>query len=507
MIDGKDLPATSGSQDAQKISSPRTGWPAGTSSGNDLYSDLFSAPGADTPTGSAASGANLPSLAQTDPLSPGRPITAPKCPLTFEEAGIGMMTLADLLLKHLYLQGNLLGVQLARQVRLPFQLVEEALRFLKTEKCLEVVSGDLIGPASYRFNLTEICRRRAQECFSHCRYVGPAPVSLAAYIDQCRLQQVSTVACDLDALRGAFDGLIIRRGLLEELGPAVCSGRSIFVYGPPGNGKTMIGKGLGRFLNQHGGEIYIPYAIDAEGSIINLFDPSIHNSTDQEELSADHSLLSTMSVGVGGETPNTDLRWRRIRRPVVITGGELTLEMLDLRYNKESNFYNAPLHIKANGGVFLIDDFGRQIVSPRDLLNRWILPLEDHVDFLTLATGKKLAIPFEQLIVFSTNLDPRELVDEAFLRRIRHKIKIGPPTRDVYNEIFEICCRQRNIPFDARAVDYLFSNYYDLGKPPRASDPRDLLEIALSICRFRNQEVSLNPELLAEATERFFCQM
>ena len=192
---------------------------------------------------------------------------------------------------------------------------------------------------------------------------------------------------------------------------------------------------------------------------------------------------------------------------MVITGGELTLEMLDLRYNKTSNFYTAPLHIKANSGVFLIDDFGRQIVSPRDLLNRWILPLEERIDFLTLATGKKFSVPFEQMIIFSTNLDPRELVDEAFLRRIRHKIQIGPPDRGLFTEIFQLCCKQRDIPFAESAVEYLFSTYYDRGKPPRSSDPRDLLEIAQSICRFRGQPAVLTPELIGEASERFFCQL
>jgi SpoVK/Ycf46/Vps4 family AAA+-type ATPase len=192
---------------------------------------------------------------------------------------------------------------------------------------------------------------------------------------------------------------------------------------------------------------------------------------------------------------------------VIVTGGELTLEMLDLRYNRTSNFYTAPLHLKANGGVFLVDDFGRQIVSPRDLLNRWILPLEEKIDFLTLATGKKFAVPFEQLIVFSTNLEPRELVDEAFLRRIRHKLRIGPPDRPTYERIFDLCCRQRRIPGSRAAVDFLYSAYYDRGKPPRASDPRDLLEIAQSICRFRKQEMVLTPELMAEATRRFFAQV
>ncbi len=506
MIDRNDFESDA-HHPADKASQP-PGWPGVSQTGGDLYADLFSSPSPPPlgdPAGKLPAAIPPATSPRTSPAVPqGEP---PSCPMTLEEAGLGLMTLADLLLKHLYLQGNMLGVQLARNVRLAFQLVEEALRFLKAEKCLEVVSGDLIGPASYRFNLTEIGRRRAQECFQQCRYVGPAPVSLEDYVAQCRKQRVSSVPCHTEALRLAFQDLIVRPGLLEELGPAVCSGKSIFVYGPPGNGKTMIGKGLGRFLNDHGGEVYVPYAIDAEGSLITVFDPTIHVPTDHHELGYEQSGLSALSVGLGGEPLNADLRWRRVRRPVVITGGELTLDMLDLKYHTESNYYNAPLHIKANSGVFLIDDFGRQIVSPRDLLNRWILPLEEHVDYLTSATGRKLAVPFEQLIVFSTNLDPRELVDEAFMRRIRHKIRIGPPTREIYSEIFQLCCRQRNMAFDARAVDYLFTNYYDQGKSPRSSDPRDLLEIALAICRFKRQDVSLHSELLAEAAERFFCQM
>jgi hypothetical protein len=191
----------------------------------------------------------------------------------------------------------------------------------------------------------------------------------------------------------------------------------------------------------------------------------------------------------------------------VITAGELTLDMLDLRYHSSSNFYTAPLHIKANCGVFLIDDFGRQIVSPRDLLNRWILPLEERVDFLTLATGRKFSVPFEQLIIFSTNLDPRELVDEAFLRRIQHKIEVGPPDRGLFTEIFKLCCAQRTIDFNPKCLTYLYETFYDKGKLPRSSDPRDLLEIVRSICRFRRQDVVITEELMAEAAHRFFVQM
>jgi hypothetical protein len=432
----------------------------------------------------------------------------PAAPETLQEAGLTLGQLSELLVKQIYMSGSLTGYQLAGHLRLPFSVADEGLRFLKDEKCIDVASGEMIGRISYRFQLTELGRVRAKEAFEQCRYVGPAPVPLKQYVQQCRLQTVSGISCNPGALTAAFEDFIIRPGLLEELGPAVCSGKSIFIYGPPGNGKTLIAKGLGRFLNRHGGEIYIPYALQAENSVVTMFDPTIHETTDDAELRnanvADRELDPDACASFEQAT-GIDLRWRRIRRPVVVTGGELTLEMLDLRFNSTGNFYTAPLHIKANGGVFLIDDFGRQIVSPRDLLNRWILPLEERVDFLTLATGKKFSVPFEQLIIFSTNLDPTELVDQAFLRRIRHKIGIAGPGRDMYEKIFRLCCEQRKIVYNPAAVQFLYANYYDQGRLARSSDPRDLLDIVVSICRFHGTPVTLTEELISAATERFFC--
>lgn len=463
----------------------------------ELYLDLFE---------EAASGARPSPAQRADAGTLNAPknfkdVAPPRSPQTLSQCGLSLMQISDLALKHLYLHGTLLGVDIARHMRLPFNIVDEALRVLKTQKAIEVSSGDIIGTASYCFNLTEIGTRRAKEALEKCGYVGPAPISLEQYVRQCKEQAVSRIDCSPEALRDAMEGMILRDGLLSELGPAVCSGKSIFIYGPPGNGKTIVAKALGKFLNEYGGEVYVPYAIQAENAVITLLDPTIHQTTDDSELySVDGSTEELMS-------DHLDRRWRRVRRPVVITGGELTLEMLDLRYNSGSNFYNAPLHIKANGGVFLIDDFGRQLVSPRDLLNRWILPLEEHADYLTLATGKKIEVPFEQLIIFSTNIDPRELVDEAFLRRIRHKIRIDSPTREVYEEIFELASRMRGHDYDPKVVDYLFENFYNRGKPPRSSDPRDLLEIAESICRFTGQTVAVCPEIIAEATQRFFCSV
>lgn len=435
----------------------------------------------------------------------------PSSPRTLRESGLSVNQVCDLILKQLYLQGTLLGVELARNARLPFNVIDECLQFLKDDRCIEVTSGDVIGRVSYRFALTETGRTRAKEAFEYCRYVGPAPVPLEKYVEQCRRQAVSGINCTSEPLLEAFESLIIQPHLLAELGPAVCSGKSIFLYGPPGNGKSQIAKGLGKFLNLHGGEIYVPYAIQSENSIVTVFDPSLHHSTDDEELSAlmgdTKNAQTHQDVNHLLHENHPDMRWRRVRRPVVVTGGELTLDMLDLRFNQASNFYVAPLQVKANGGVFMIDNFGRQIAKPRDLLNRWILPLEERIDYVTLATGKKFPVPFEQLIIFSTNLDPGDLVDDAFLRRIRHKIKIDTPARELYTEIFNLCCTQQQIPFEPRAVEYLYANFYDHGQLPRSSDPRDLLEIVQSICRFRNQRLVLTQELVDEAAQRFFAKV
>jgi hypothetical protein len=262
-------------------------------------------------------------------------------------------------------------------------------------------------------------------------------------------------------------------------------------------------RSIGEFMNQAGGAIYVPYAFLAEGSVITVYDPSLHQVDDNADASfidPDSSVKRLLNTGA------VDPRWVRIRRPVIVTGGELNLQMLDLRYNVESKFYQAPIHFKANGGVFLIDDFGRQLVSPKDLLNRWILPLEDRHDFLTVASGKKFQVPFEQLIIFSTNLDPKALVDDAFLRRIRHKVGINAPQRDVYDRIFASNCKRLGMNYDASAVDFLYERYYTKGRTPRASDCRDLLETVQSICRYRRQPVHLTRDLMIEAAASFIAE-
>jgi len=461
---------------------------------HDLYSDLFAR-----------------SQRSPEMPSPAAPTAPPRQPNTLADSGLTLGFLSELVLKLLYVHGSLLGQDIAHQIRLVFPIVDEALRFLKDQRCIEVSSGELVGRVSYRFALTELGRLRAREVFEQCRYVGPAPVAMEQYVAQSRRQTVTGLPCTPAALKQAFQDFILRPGLVDELGPAVCTGRSIFVYGPPGNGKTVIAKGLGRYLNAFGGEIYVPYALLAENTIITVYDPVLHQTTDDGDLARRGVIPRTAATAeattVSAPETSIDLRWRRIRRPVIITGGELTLEMLELQHHKVGNFYNAPLHIKANGGVFLIDDFGRQLVSPRDLLNRWIVPLEERIDYLTLTTGRKFALPFEQLIIFSTNLDPKDLVDDAFLRRIRYKVRVDPPTREVFQQIFDAACQQRGLPSGTAVVEHLFQTYYDHGRPPRSSDPRDLLDLVQAECRFHGRPVEWSEALVAHTAQRLFHQM
>ena len=428
---------------------------------------------------------------------------APLSPESIKESGLTTGFLCDMLLRTLYARGVTLGRDLGQFLCLPFKVIREPLRFLKDEKLIQVDGGDLVGEVSYRFSLTDLGRSRAKAAMEQCAYVGPAPVPLEDYVEQCYRQTVSGLECFPEALKAPFGHLVLKEEMFNNIGPAIISGRSVFIYGPPGNGKTAMARAIGDFMNTAGGSIYIPYAFVADNNIITVFDPSLHVIDDTATEYADDSDATVRKLLSSGAV---DQRWVRIRRPVIVTGGELNLAMLDLKYSQESKFYQAPIHFKANGGVFLIDDFGRQLVSPKDLLNRWILPLEDRHDFLTVASGKKFQVPFEQLIIFSTNLDPKALVDDAFLRRIRHKVGIQAPQRDVYEKIFASNCKRLGMNFDASAVDYLYERYYTKGRTPRASDCRDLLETVQSICRYRRQPVHLTRDLMIEASASFIAE-
>ncbi|MFO0846187.1 MAG: ATPase [Gemmataceae bacterium] len=426
---------------------------------------------------------------------------APSAPETMQQTGLTLGFLSDMVLRTLYMRGGLLGLDLARLLCLPFKVIQEALGFLKHEKCIEVLGGDLIGSISYKFNLTDLGRRRAQEAFKMCAYVGPAPVPLEDYVEQTYRQAVTAIDVSPEALRAAFSHLVVSDELFNAVGPAVVSGKSVFIYGPPGNGKTAMAQSIGNFMNTSGGEIYIPYAFLAEGAIITLYDQAVHERADGEgeDRMEDNEATIRRLLNTG----TVDMRWVRVKRPVIVTGGELNLHMLDLKYSSESNYYQAPMHVKANGGVFLIDDFGRQLCSPKELLNRWIVPLENRVDYLTLASGQKFQVPFEQLTMFSTNLDPKDLVDDAFLRRMRHKVEIKAPERDIYERIFLNYCKKLGMNPCPDSVEFLYERYYHRGRSPRASDCRDLLETVASICRFRRIPVQLTKNLMIDASSSF----
>jgi hypothetical protein len=288
-----------------------------------------------------------------------------------------------------------------------------------------------------------------------------------------------------------FSHLIISDKVLEQLGPAVNAGKAIFLYGAPGNGKTVIAEGMGRTI---GGDMHVPYAIDVDGQIMTMYDPITHHAIEAE----------SGTTSVIAQKPE-DRRWVRIRRPVDMVGGELTLDMLDLRFNALSKFYEAPIQLKANGGVFLVDDFGRQRSRPQDLLNRWIVPLESRFDFLTLHTGKKFQVPFDVLTVFATNLDPDSLADEAFLRRIPYKIPITDPSLDEFTRIFELNCRRRKLRFHRVMVAYLQRRHYTpLGRALRSCHPRDLLDQVAALCRYRGIEPVITRELIDAACASYF---
>ncbi len=424
--------------------------------------------------------------------SPARPMP-PAPPATLQETGLHPDTLSQLMLKTL-VAGETSGTVLSEKLRLPYSVLDALLQHARIEKLIEVRGAAGVGSAGYRYALTDLGRDRANQFLDQSRYVGPAPVPLDQYNAYVRACMAARPYVRKETLATGFENLIVSKGMFDQLGPAVNSGKSLFLYGAPGNGKTVVAEGIGRALGE---SMHIPHAIDVDGQTITMFDPVSHQSRSQ----ADGGLQSVITNAV------YDRRWEAIRRPVVVVGGELTLEMLDLTFNPIARFYEAPIQMKANGGVFVVDDFGRQRIPPRDLLNRWIVPLESRVDFLTLHTGRKFEIPFNVLIVFATNLKPESLADEAFLRRIPYKILAKNPTVDEYCRIFEMNCRKRGIAFDPVLVEYLLRKYYQPRKlQMRACHPRDLVEQVVNNCRYQGREPVISRELLDAACDSYFLE-
>jgi hypothetical protein len=419
-----------------------------------------------------------------------KPSLAPATPTSLEDTGLTAGQIEQLLVKTLH-DGELTGLAVSDRMKLPYAILEPLIERLRGERLVEVRGAAGNSTSTYRYALTDAGRDRAQQYFEISRYVGAAPVPLASYVSYMTALAAARGYMDRERLTAGFSHLIISDKVLEQLGPAINAGKAVFLYGAPGNGKSVIAEGMGRTI---GGDMHVPYAIDVDGQVMTMYDPITHHAIEPE--AATSSVIAPKPE---------DRRWVRITRPVVMVGGELTLDMLDLRFNPLSKFYEAPIQLKANGGVFLVDDFGRQRNRPQDLLNRWIVPLESRIDFLTLHTGKKFQVPFDVLTVFATNLDPESLADEAFLRRIPYKIPIVDPSVDEFTRIFELNCRRRKMRFHRVMVAYLQRRHYNpVGRPLRSCHPRDLLDQVTALCRYRGVEPVITRELLDAACASYF---
>ncbi|MBE2267684.1 MAG: ATP-binding protein [Anaerolinea sp.] len=413
---------------------------------------------------------------------------------TLNDTGLNLLAVADLVLKVLYFGGYMPGHAIADIVKLPFTgVLDSVIDFLKREKFIEVKGSGGLGEASFQYLISNLGAAKAREALERSQYAGAAPVTLQQYIAAMKAQNRERLLVHEEQMKTITNHLVISDDMLARVGPAINSGRSMFLYGPPGNGKTTVAEQVGRLVL--GDTIWIPYAFDVDGQIVRVFDNVNHEVSDDP----------TLKLGTG---VMADPRWIRIRRPMIMVGGELTLSGLDLVYDTINKYYEAPFQVKANGGMFLIDDFGRQQVRPRDLLNRWIVPLEKGVDFLTLATGRKIEIPFFVLIVFSTNIDPRDLVDEAFLRRIRHKIEITDPTYEQFREIFKRVCAAKGVKYDEQALAYLLKEWYiSKNRALRAVHPRDLINQLLDIATYLNRPPVLTKEMIDRSAASYFVNL
>ena len=440
---------------------------------------------------------SAPAAVAANPVGPNTFIPAPVTRL--EDTGLPQIYVADLALKVLYNSGYLTGFRIAELTSLPFAgVIDEILEFLKREKLVEVKGATGVGEGAYQYAITGAGINKAREAMARNEYAGPAPVPLYMYNEAIIKQAAARVTVTQRVLRQSLSNLVMGEKTMARIGPAANSGNSLFLYGAPGNGKTSIARAIGKMVL--GEEMYIPYAVDVDGQVIKIFD------------NVNHELLPEEKRGGTGTGQlrgyRRDARWLKIRRPFIVVGGELTLAGLDLQFDEVNKFYEAPFQMKANGGMFLIDDFGRQQVRPRDLLNRWIVPLENRLDYLTLHNGRKIEIPFNVLVVFSTNLPPKDLVDEAFLRRIRHKIEIIDPTYEEYKEIFRRMAEYKKVQFDEKGLAYLLQEWYiKRNRKLRANHPRDILEQLLDIASYLNVEPTMNKDLLDRACESYFVEL
>ena len=419
----------------------------------------------------------------TDTFAVGSPAAdlRPEPPLTVEDSGLDFGFLADLALKTVYADTSCTTERAAERLALSLPVVDHLLQHLYRERLTEI--RETIGPQNRRYAMLDRGWERVRRLLDVNAYVGPAPVSLDAYSAMVRRQEALRDAVTPERVESACSDLVLPDSTLQLLGVAANSRRSLFITGAPGNGKTSIARALHQAL---GGEIWIPRALAVDGNVINVFDSHNHVPADPPP------------------SEPYDRRWIKIQRPLVVVGGELTIESMDLAYDPTVKFYEAPFQVKSNGGTLLIDDFGRQRVQPRDLFNRWIIPLENRVDYLTLHTGKKIQVPFEQLLIFASNLTSGDLAEEAFLRRLGYRLVADSPSAETYGRIFRRAVEARRLRYDRRLLDLLLARYRDEQREMRSCQPRDLIDRCADICHYENRQLILTEPLLERAWLYYF---
>lgn len=409
--------------------------------------------------------------------------TAIAAPTHVHDLGIRRSVLEEIALKILYLQGELSLSELAEQMRVNLGVADEIFQRLRKDQLVEVTG---MTGAVHRVQTTSQGKARAAELLTINGYAGPAPVAFSDYVARVRAQSIRTITVRPEEVEAAFQHLVIEPQMLTRIGTALTSGRAIFLYGSTGTGKTTIAETLTRLLFRE--NVWIPYALEIDGQIITVFDPHVHRVS---EYALPHGY---------------DQRWVLCRRPRVLVGGELTAEMLDLQFNPGTRFYNAPVQIKANNGLLIVDDFGRQRIPPEELLNRWVVPLDRNIDFLTLVGGKKVEVPFDLFVIFATNMDPGKLVDEAFLRRIHTKIRVDFISRDQFHRIFRNVCSEFKLEYDEPVVDHALSIIHELRQPLRACYPRDLVQQIVWAAKFASEEPVLDAESVTRACSNYFLE-
>lgn len=430
------------------------------------------------PSGGTGSGADPRRLA---------PKFFPPQPRSIQDTGLSTTMIEELILKALFFAGEMRGSELAQKIKLAQVIIDDVIEGLRKSKYIDLKGGAGmgVGKSSMIWTLTTFATDLIKQILERNRYNGPAPVRLEDWFEAVNAQTVRGMKVTKEKMVDRFGDLVVKDNVFDGLGPAMNSGKAIFFFGPPGNGKTALCQAL---VNCYDGDIYVPHALLVDDFIIRVYDPILHQAQPEDP-----------------SAPASDPRWVRCKRPLVVVGGELTLGMLDLVYSPDVKYYEAPFQLKATNGMLLVDDFGRQVISPKDLLNRWIVPLESEVDYLTLHTGKKLQVPFNVFVAFSTNLDPSDLVDDAFLRRVRYKLAVQPPDEDQFHAIWEVVCRKNRVVYDAGAIDWLIETHYRPNRRPFAAcQPRDLLGQVIDIANYRGETPALTEDLLESAVKNYF---